>query len=267
MMWRSLVAILVGLATVLLGVVVNDESQNLEVTRHVIGRAAGENARGLRIAQVSDLHMQGDAAVEQQTLQVLREEDPDLLVLTGDILARRDRMVALKKFLEQLPARARKIALLGNWEYWAGIDLVKLRRLYTTSGVTLLVNEAVRIDEGVLVVGLDDERHGQPDMKQALAAHPGWQGPMLVLAHNPITLTQLSQQELVADHLMLAGHTHGGQIVLLGRWLQREQPCRAGWCPDREASIYISRGVGTTVIPLRFGARPELALFEWWVNH
>ncbi|NGZ06341.1 MAG: hypothetical protein G8237_08285 [Magnetococcales bacterium] len=264
-MQRFFLWIMVGITVMLLILVAHNESDHLEITRHRIG-PVGSGRPGVRIAQISDLHILGAADVEEQVLERVRAEDPDLIVLTGDMVDHREKRYSLWRFLDQLPLRARKVAVPGNWEYWARIKMEKLRRHYEQHGVTLLINETMWFgQEGhdrLLIVGLDDERHGQPDWQQAMQNHAEWDGAVLVLAHNPVTLVNL-HSVVRNERLMLAGHTHGGQILLFGRWWQREQPCRAGWCPDSPSRTYVTRGIGTIGIPLRIGSRPELALFEW----
>ncbi|MBF0439254.1 MAG: metallophosphoesterase [Magnetococcales bacterium] len=247
-----------------------DESKDLEVTRHHIDQETGAIHR-LRIAQISDLHVVGHTMAEEKVLQELKREDPDLVVLTGDILAHRDKVAALSDFLGQLSERSEKYAILGNWEYWSGYDLKKLKQFYAERKITLLVNEAVMAGEKfgkpLLLVGLDDALNGHPDWEIAIKHHREWKGSTLILAHNPITVRQLPKDAHdLTDSVMLSGHTHGGQIVLFGlgvKSLGRDQPCWAGWCRSNGLAMYVSRGIGASVIPLRIGARPELALFDW----
>ncbi|MBF0272029.1 MAG: metallophosphoesterase family protein [Magnetococcales bacterium] len=255
---------LVGVGVVCVLAVLLNESNDLEVTRHRLGREGGTGG-GIRIAQVSDLHIVGGAAIEERVLRELQREDPDLVVLTGDMVTKPERMEVLGLFLDRLSPRSQKVAIPGNWEYWGGIDMLSLRRFYAGHGVTLLINESRMAGRGeLLVVGLDDARHGRPDWEKAMVDHGQWRGPTLVLAHNPVTLGLLSERERsVADRVMLSGHTHGGQIVVFGMGWRREQPCLAGWCRELGMPLYVSRGIGTSVIALRIGAPPELAFFEW----
>ncbi|MBF0179246.1 MAG: metallophosphoesterase [Magnetococcales bacterium] len=263
------IAGILALLLVLLLLLHLDESRDLQVTRHAVGRKMAGVA-GLRIAHLSDLHLVGGHPVEEETLRVVGAEDPDLVVLTGDILTHKDRKVAMEDFLRRLPARAEKLAILGNWEYWAGLDMRELRRFYARHGVTLLVNDAVMVAAGrLLVVGLDDFLRGAPDWERAMAWFPGWSGPVLTLLHNPVGVDQLPVLEPgMPDRLALAGHTHGGQIVIFGHLPKPTGPvdvtCRFGWCQNKHVPMYVSRGIGTSVVPLRIGARPELPIFEWF---
>lgn len=248
-----------------------DESHDLEVTRHRIGQEKGVGP-GLRIAQISDLHVVGGADVEEQVIREVKREDPDLIVLTGDILPFRDRQGVLKNFLKRLGDRARIVAIPGNWEYFSEDNIKGLRDFYASCHVTLLINESLLFGDQpgrqILLVGLDDVLLGRPDWVKAVAWHRDWRGPVLILAHNPATVDLLSEKDpLVSDSVVLSGHTHGGQIVLFGKTVKatglQNKNCLSGWCRDRGMAMYVSRGVGTSVIPLRIGAKPELALFEW----
>lgn len=248
-----------------------DVSRDLEVVRQRLG-PEGEGP-GMRIAQISDLHMVGGAEVEEKVLVEVAREDPDLLLLTGDILTRRDRKPALQTFLQRLGGRSKKFAIPGNWEYFAGMDVRELRAFYARQQVTLLVNEAVVVEGAphpLLLVGLDDAIMGRPDWRKAMAWQSDWRGAVLILAHNPVTVEHLPPSDpRLAGSVMLSGHTHGGQIVLFGRALtptgMRDRSCMSGWCQTgRGVALYVSRGVGTSVLPLRIGSRPELTLFHWF---
>ncbi|MEO5348494.1 MAG: metallophosphoesterase [Magnetococcus sp. YQC-3] len=250
-------------------VMVLNEANHLEVTHHPIAGTPGTAPR-LRIAQISDLHLVGGAAVEEAVVREVNAAPPDLLVLTGDMVDRRERLSALDAFLGQLETFSDKWAVLGNHEYWSGLNLQALRRIYAKHRVNLLVNEATLLNRAqgqLLLVGLDDARGGRPDWNKAIRAHAAWRGAILVLAHNPNTAGNYGMPARPPGNgLILSGHTHGGQIVLFGMAVDmdaRNAQGVAGWQQVGGWRLYISRGVGTSIIPVRLGARPELALFEW----
>ena len=133
-------------------------------------------------------------------------------------------------------------------------------------GVQPLVNRAVPVQAGTAdlwIAGVDDLTEGQPDLAAALAAVP--QGaPLILLAHNPDVW--LDEQVERAD-LVLAGHTHGGQVRMplvgaahtQGTHLTRRRP--AGWFRRGTAHMFVTRGLGES-IPLRLGVRPQVALIR-----
>jgi predicted MPP superfamily phosphohydrolase len=167
------------------------------------------------------------------------------------------------------------VAVLGNWEHWAGVDLVDLRDLYAKHGVRLLVNEQIRLDFGdrvLTVKGLDDFTAGRPDTGVASgdsndsgdSADSGKRLSLLV-QHSPGWFQSRSAEALKGRFtLCLAGHTHGGQVTLFGRpfWVPRGSgDFVAGHYDTRMCPLYVSRGIGTSLVPVRFGARPEIAVF------
>jgi len=239
----------------------------LETTDHALAGPAARHTR-LRLAQVSDLHLRSIGLVETRLLAALHESRADIIVFTGDMIDRRLDLWRLETFLRECPTGPRRFAIMGNWEHWAGVPLEALVRLYERHGVELLVNRSVELaiaDTRVRITGLDDLRGGHPDVAAAL--HASSPSPNhLLLAHCPLTRDVLA---LPAEHpadLVLAGHTHGGQVALLGRPLVLPEGSGryvAGWYRDAGPPMYVSRGIGTSLLPLRLGAAPELARFEW----
>lgn len=95
---------------------------------------------------------------------------PDLVVLTGDAVDKRNRLGVLDEFLGLLP-RVPLYVTLGNWEHWAGVDPGRLAAIYGRHGGRLLVNRSVRLQHAgraVLLTGLDDATAGRPDLARAL---------------------------------------------------------------------------------------------------
>jgi len=133
-------------------------------------------------------------------------------------------------------------------------------------GITPLINRAVRVQDAGLdiwLAGIDDPMEGRPDLRAALADVPEG-APLVLLAHNPDVWLEAEAQR--AD-LILAGHTHGGQIRLplvgamhtQGTHLTRRRP--AGWFNRGNSRMFVSRGIGES-IPLRFGVPPQVALIR-----
>jgi predicted MPP superfamily phosphohydrolase len=123
----------------------------------------------------------------------------------------------------------------------------------------------------VQVTGLDDLIGGRPDVARALAdAIPSANHVLLAHcpAHRETFLAELASlnARALAPAFMLSGHTHGGQLAL-GGWAPMRPPGSgryvAGWYRDARTALYVSRGLGTSVVPARFGAPPEIAVFEW----
>ena len=259
------------------------QPNRVTITRHRIGRP-GKSP--LRIVQLTDLHLRVVGGHEREIAEAVTELRPDLVVLTGDSIDQRGRLPQLSEFLGLLPRHSLGLAILGNWEHWGNVDLRALRSTYERHGVQLLQNESVVLSfpaGPLLVTGLDDLVGGRPDPVVALRdVRP--QPNHLLLAHCPAHrevflragsrsaplsgMTPLAPP-LKSPQLMLAGHTHGGQIRL-GDWApfrpQGSGRYVSGWYVGDALDLYVSRGLGTSVVPARIGAPPEVALFEWFLT-
>lgn len=250
----------------------------LQVTRHRLGAGrpapagADDDERGqVRVAQVSDLHLAGIGAREETVLAALASLAPDMIVVTGDSLDTAAGAGPLEDFLAACPRAAARFAILGNWEYKAGVTGDGLARLYERHGFDLLVNRSATVDvagRDVRVTGLDDLCHGRPDAEAALGgAEPG--AAHLLLAHCPATRDGLRLPAGHAVDAILAGHTHGGQVAPAGMCLVTPPGSGryvAGWYDDAALPMFVSRGIGTSLVPVRIGARPELAVFDWRIG-
>ena len=209
------------------------------------------------IAVISDLHLNGIGAREQKLLEIIQQRQPDTVILLGDVVDGPDDLPELERFLSALPP-SQRLAIFGNWEYWGGIDHDALRGVYAKHGVRLLINDC---HEGI--VGLDDATAGEPDLEAAVGKcriATAKAAPFLLLQHSPgfFENTEVGVQRFA---LSLSGHTHGGQIALFG-WAPWTPPGSgsfvAGEYMTRLGRLFVTRGIGTSVIPLRIGARPEI---------
>ena len=240
--------------------------RRLVTSTHTCGSASGVDP--LRILQVSDLHVHGIGTLEQQLLEGLHGARADLIVLTGDAIDRAASLPALDTLLAEFPTGPRRLAILGNWEYRCGVSLRDLEKTYERHGVELLVNRSVEFDHrgrSMRITGLDDIVGGRPDAAFALAGVR----PLdehLVLAHCPITRDSLAMPPDHPVSLVLSGHTHGGQVAPFGLATILPRGCGryvAGWYRDDGPPMYVSRGIGTSLFPVRIGATPELVVIDW----
>jgi uncharacterized protein len=243
------------------------EAHRVVVTRHDVsipGLPSGLD--GVRLAQVSDVHFPGNRTAAGAALEHLHQERPDIVALTGDMTESASAMAQVRSFAADARGRLATVALLGNWEHRAGAVGQLARDTYRSAGVHLLVNSALDIDVGgaqLTLVGLDDPVEGTPNVETARTnVVPG--STEIWLVHAPGYLEQPPPGTSARPALLLAGHTHGGQIRIpllpavkpigAGRFLE-------GWYHDTFAPLYVSRGVGTTGIPARFLCAAELPIF------
>ncbi|WP_232277319.1 metallophosphoesterase [Paenibacillus sp. 481] len=226
---------------------------------------------GLRIAHISDIHFGHyfDENHLAQLVQQIQAEQPDMICLTGDLLdsefSAADKAVAA---LSQLKAPFGKFAVLGNHDYRRGIDLAT--NVLVQTGFQVLTNRNHVIERQghrLAIAGIDDVLDGRPDMEQALSGISADTCCML-LAHEP-DWADVSYNYAV--DLQLSGHSHGGQvrIPLVGAILLPElgqkyadgyYELRSGNSAVNSLAVYTSRGVGTTIMPVRFSCPPEWTL-------
>jgi uncharacterized protein len=243
------------------------EANRVLVSRHDVAVPGLPPAlQGLRIAQVSDVHLPGNQLAARAALDHLRRERPEVVVLNGDMTESATAVPAVAEFAEAARGSLRTVAVLGNWEYRAGVVGDSARRLYRKAGVDLLINQSRVVEIGgasLALVGLDDSLSGQPDLIRARSGL-GSDALEVWVVHEPNFADQASAAPPGRSSLLLAGHTHGGQIripflppvkpVGAGRFLE-------GWYRDTVAPLYVSRGIGTTGIPARFRCPAELPIF------
>lgn len=243
------------------------EAHRVLLSRHDV-RVPGlpDALDGLRIAQISDVHLPGNQLAARAALEHVRRERPEIVVLNGDMTESAQVLNQVKDFAGAARGSLGTIAVLGNWEYRAGVVGQRARTLYGEAGVDLLVNQAKVLQVGkasLTMVGLDDALMGHPDLSLARAGlKPG--GVEIWVVHEPSFADQVSAVTSARPAVLLAGHTHGGQVRIpllppikptgAGRFLE-------GWYRDTVAPLYVSRGVGTTGIPARFRCPAELPLF------
>ena len=253
----------------------------IDVTHHALfaappaeTTAPAEAAAGARftIVQISDLHLHIVGRREENVLEAIEAAAPDLLVLTGDAIDDPRKVSVLESFLSLLdPLVTRAVAILGNWEHFAEIEAAHIERNLERHGVELLCNRTVVIEahgRRLAVTGFDDLIGGRPDPARAFADLPSGM-PQLILGHCPAFRDVLTSHAAwralgAAPRTMLAGHTHGGQIRI-GSWAPvipiGTGGYVEGWFRSPELDLYVNRGIGMSLIPLRIGARPEVTVF------
>jgi len=241
------------------------EPKWLEMTEHLIAVPDLPVAlRGYRIAQLSDLHLSELGSLHDHLLDLVRAHDPQLIALTGDVLEETHRLAVVGELCRALSKPGRHVvATLGNWEHWGNVPRAELEATYLRSGARLLGNESVRLDSGMSLVSIDDACSGHADPRRALASVPA--APVrLLLTHAPAVFDDLPTDGPQFD-LGLAGHTHGGQVRAVGAAVWTPPGSgrfRSGMYDTPLGRAYVSRGIGTSVLAVRFACRPEMPIFR-----
>jgi uncharacterized protein len=231
------------------------EPKRLEVTHQTF---VGKVRKPLRIAHISDLHTQGFGPRERTLIVMLQRENPDIIVITGDVVDR-GKLAPAKDLIANLSAPLGVYVVRGNWEHWTLEE--DERAFYQSLGVKFLDNQGVAARDDLWIAGLDDPSSGTPDLARALTGAP-LDSFKLVLMHAPDYFAQIGGR----FDLALAGHTHGGQIVLPiygPLWLPPGgRRYVRGFYSANGSHLYVNRGVGTSIAPMRLGCRPELAIID-----
>lgn len=217
---------------------------------------------GFTIAHITDTHLREIGHLEERVIAAVQARDPALVVLTGDMLSSWKALPILAEFCHALTAPGRHVlAIRGNHEVWIKVPVASLRELYQRAGARLLVNEYYGLDASLTIVGTEDSVTKHYDLRTALRGIPTT--PVRIhLSHAP-EVFDWTRGPAVSFALCLAGHTHGGQIRVpfLPPYLPPGSGRRFvnGWYPHTGMGpAYVSRGVGTTGIPLRLNCPPEL---------
>lgn len=218
----------------------------------------------VKIIQISDLHFDKLRYFHKSIAKKINSKKPDLIFITGDSVDKPKNTEILGEFLALIDHDIPKLAITGNWEYWGNIDLQQLSQVYSKNNCELLINENRTIllkNRQISIIGVDDLVGGNADFKQSVLGLQS-SGTNIVLSHCPEYRDTISdlKGDLNID-LVLSGHTHGGQITFLGYAPFKPKGSGhylKGWYKEKEPKMYISKGIGTSILPMRLGARAEM---------
>lgn len=243
----------------------------LEETRaEVAPRGWPQELDGLSLALISDIHA-GSPYNGETRLKILVDRvnasKPDAIVLLGDYVI--DTVLGgtfmpperLGAILKDLKAPLGVYAVLGNHDWW--LDGPRVRDALAAQGIKVLENETVSLTKNgrsFRVLGLADHLERSPNPVAPLAGVP-LEEPVIALIHEPDFFPEIPER--IA--LTLAGHTHGGQVrlPLIGSPVVPSafgQRYARGLIKEGTRQLFVTSGVGTSIIPVRFGVRPEYAV-------
>jgi len=229
---------------------------------------------GLTILHLSDLHLHPGSGIAWQLPALLDTLSYDLMVWTGDFVDATSQFTDLRALLGQVLRRAPAYAVLGNHDHelWDMDDTeraaINLTHILREAGIDVLTNEARTLYGGELVVaGVDDPVTGHDDLDRALDAADLSTGALwtILLSHSPDIVRTCARRSGRSPDLILAGHTHGGQICLplVGPLRTRSTlPNRAIAGAHAHAGIpyVVTRGVGYSGLDVRVCCPPDIGL-------
>lgn len=227
-------------------------------------RRGGPGLEGLRIAFVSDIHA-GSYMNQRDLVELfgrIAEQDPDLVLLGGDLINTRECEIHMyREALALLSPPFGIFAVPGNHDHFWGTDLGQWTPVLEEYGVTVLNNCGVRLDiDGarLWLAGVDDLTEGDPILGEALSGSRADE-PIILMSHHPDFFFEAAA---VHVDLVLSGHTHGGQIRPFGKTLilHSHFGYLGGKYEEVGSMLYVSRGAGLTLLPIRICAPAEIPI-------
>lgn len=227
----------------------------------------------LRIAFFSDLHAGSPHINEGYIKDLVRRINahaPDIILIGGDLVINgviAGSYMPIKQvatMLKELKAPLGIYSVLGNHDWWN--DGPKIKFTLEANGIRVLENDAELIQVGsnfsFWLIGVGDDYTNHADVKAAISqVHSD--APKVLFMHDPAAIFQMKEKFF----LTLAGHMHGGQVYIPGIGAlitpgRTPKDWVGGWVDFELGSLFVSKGVGTSIIPVRFNAPPEFVILE-----
>ena len=266
----------VVLVTLIIGLIRDNTA--LELNTYTINcTSLPESFHGYRIAHISDLHNSQMGQDNVALLTMLREAEPDMIAITGDLIGSRNTNVDIAlQFVQEAMKIAPCYYVTGNHEARTK-EYTELKAGLISAGVVVLEDNSTKISingESITIIGVDDPSfqtdyllgNSEAVMHSKLSALCiDGDAFSILLSHRPELFDTYVGHGI---NLILSGHVHGGQfrIPFIGGVVAPNQ----GLFPEFDAGIYtdgdtnmlVSRGIGNSIIPLRINNRPEVILIE-----
>jgi len=271
-LFYKLTFMIVGLASMCLFYGFFIEPKTLK-TRHLTIETANNLEVPIRIALLSDIHIGGPhvpASRVKTIVERVNDLNPDIILMAGDFIhghhSRSEEDAAFNRQIENglhelsnLNSQMGTFASIGNHDVW--YDVIFVKNKLREAGLTVLENTAVILSNNLCVVGLADHDTQREDPNAFKACVNG--AAPIVIMHSPDSFLFLRSDTVLA----VAGHTHGGQIniPLVGRRVTSTSSGRKyayGLVDMNGIAAFVTAGIGTSILPARFRAPPEIVLIE-----
>ena len=241
---------------------VSPDPEITEMDIHI--RRLGTAYDGLKVVHLTDIHHSLYTPLEdvERAVKMTNHLQPDLIALTGDYVTFSPTYIwPVAQVLGRLRARLGVFAVLGNHDFQ--VDADEMTSALKAHRIHVLRNSHFALDSGhdrLWLVGVDDLWWSADDLEAGMRHVPS-HDPKILLCHNPVGIHMAAEHHI---DLVLSGHTHGGQVRLpvVGGLYTRSKLGRrfiAGWNRLDGTQIYVSRGIGKVLVPLRVGCPPEIA--------
>ncbi|RLG62770.1 hypothetical protein DRN84_01040 [Candidatus Geothermarchaeota archaeon] len=214
---------------------------------------------GIRAVHISDTHFASSAYNPDSVVNLIKDLKPDVIFHTGDLITYLNGLETGLDFISKLSEIADVFIVAGNHDHWSGLGSDGLKNRFERIGNVYVLNNEAMEYHGLWVIGVDDPYTYQDDLSKALK-HVSNNGRRILLAHSP----QIIDKAVNRVDLILSGHTHGGQIRIPFMdpiWLPLPSKYRKydyGLFEVEDTLMFVSRGIGTTFLPIRFNCPPEV---------
>lgn len=214
-----------------------------------------------KIVFVSDFHIaKNEIKRLQKIIKIINEQNPDLVLSGGDFIKGHDGKKTLnieKQALELKNINAPIITVLGNHDCW--YDKKRVKNALEKQNIIVLENSNTKF-ENIYIAGVEDLQTGKPDINKSLA---GTNSPTILITHSPDIYYDVKNKV----DLILAGHVHGGQIYIpfFGAPIVPSiygSKFAKGLINETDNKMIITKGLGTSILPLRFCSVPEIIVIN-----
>lgn len=219
-----------------------------------------EKLQGLKVAFASDFHIKPYEKFRlQRIVKLINKQNADIVLLGGDFVNGHDGSFTMP--IEHISKELSKInprpyAVIGNHDGWQGKE--QIISSLEKNNIKVLMNENICFEK-FCIAGVDDMQTGKPDITKALN---GADMPVILLSHTPDIMPEVPYDV----NLTLAGHLHGGQIRLNGAITVPSaygKKYANGFLNDKGKKVYTTKGLGTSILPLRFNCFPEIVVINF----
>lgn len=228
-----------------------------------------ESLAGLKIVFAGDFHVKPYQAERlDYIVKKINAQNPDIVLLVGDYVNMHSDYMSypISKTAEKLSkiyTKAGIYTVLGNHDYYKEGN--KIKKVLTDNGITVLENRCRKIEIGnktIYVAGIEDLVTGFPNVERALKY---CQTPTILLSHQPDIYPSLPKDKI---NLTLAGHTHGGQVVIpfIGPIIVPSKygtKYASGYFEEDGKKMIVTKGLGTSILPIRLNCPPEIVVIEF----
>ena len=236
---------------------------NILVTKKIT--VEDKELAGLKVVFASDFHIKPMEKLRlKKIVKRINKQNADIILLGGDFVNGHDgsftmSMEDIAHELKDLKSKYGVVSIIGNHDGWQG--KYRMIKALKDNGIKVVLNSNIKFDK-FTIAGVDDLQTGNPDVKKALMDS---KGGVILLTHTPDVFPQTFDTNV---NLVLAGHLHGGQVVLPGRGTLfipsvYGRKYLYGIIKEKNKTLYTSRGLGNSILPVRFNCKPEIVVIQF----